>query len=78
MSNIEDRDLLIKLFDKYSSLLTQNQKQIFQLFYFEDLSLAEIAEICATTRSAVFDSLKKTKTKLTKFYKEIEKGEIDV
>ncbi|MGZ9432189.1 sigma factor-like helix-turn-helix DNA-binding protein [Mycoplasma sp. 613B] len=78
MSNIEDRDLLIKLFDKYSSLLTQNQKQIFQLFYFEDLSLTEISEICATTRSAVFDSLKKAKTKLTKFYKEIEKGKIDV
>ncbi|WP_318034611.1 hypothetical protein [Mesomycoplasma lagogenitalium] len=37
MNNIDERELLIELFEKYSGLLTQTQKQAFKLFYFEDL-----------------------------------------
>ncbi|UWD34239.1 sigma factor-like helix-turn-helix DNA-binding protein [Mesomycoplasma molare] len=73
MDNLENRELLINLFEKYSSFLTQNQRQIFQLYFFEDLSYAEISQITATTRSAIFDALKKTKIKLMKFYDELER-----
>ncbi|WP_036452996.1 sigma factor-like helix-turn-helix DNA-binding protein [Mycoplasma buteonis] len=54
------------LFEKYSNFLTQNQKQVFQLFYFEDLSYSEIAEILATSRTAAYDTLKKATQKLEK------------
>ncbi|WP_426461253.1 sigma factor-like helix-turn-helix DNA-binding protein [Mycoplasma hafezii] len=56
-----------KLYAKYHMFLTQNQKQVFQLFYFEDLSYGEIAEIMATTRSAAYDTLDKATKKLSKF-----------
>ncbi|QCZ36941.1 sigma factor-like helix-turn-helix DNA-binding protein [Mycoplasma nasistruthionis] len=57
-----------KLFDLYENLLTQNQKQVFKLYFQQDLSYAEIAEIMATTRSAAFDTLKKALAKLDKLH----------
>jgi len=64
MSNIDERDEIIDLFEKFKGFLTQTQKQAIQLYYFEDLSLAEISEIVATTRSAVHDAIKKGIKKL--------------
>lgn len=49
--NFEDLNLYLMLFDKYSFLLTQNQKQIFQLYFHEDLSYSEIAKILVTSRT---------------------------
>ncbi|QJB71496.1 sigma factor-like helix-turn-helix DNA-binding protein [Mycoplasma sp. 1654_15] len=75
MNNNKELDLLEKkeywmnLFKKYSFLLTQNQKQVFHLYFVEDLSLNEVATELAVTRSAVFDTLKKTKNKLEEIYK---------
>ena len=63
-NNIDERDEIVALFEKYKGFLTQTQKQAIQLYYFEDLSLAEIAEIVATTRSAVHDAIKKGIKKL--------------
>ncbi len=37
---------------KYEGLLTQTQKQAFRLYFYENLSYAEIAKITATTRTA--------------------------
>ena len=70
--NLKERDELINLFEKYGNLLTQTQRQTFQLYYFEDLSLQEIAKIVASTRSGVFDALKKAKNKLFLFKAKIE------
>ncbi|MGL5617769.1 MAG: sigma factor-like helix-turn-helix DNA-binding protein [Metamycoplasmataceae bacterium] len=67
MSNSLEREELIKTFLKYEFVLTQNQKQIMHLHYIEDLSITEIAEIVATTRSAVFDALDKGRKKLKPF-----------
>lgn len=66
-NSLEQRDLYIDLYEKYNKVLTQNQKQIFHLYFIEDLSLAEISEITATTRSGVHDTLTKAKKKLEKF-----------
>ncbi|WP_322900640.1 sigma factor-like helix-turn-helix DNA-binding protein [Mycoplasmopsis felis] len=52
------------LFEKYKNLLTQNQLQVFELYFYKDLSYGEIAEIIATTRTAVYDTVKKTLKKL--------------
>ncbi|EFF41709.1 sigma-70 family RNA polymerase sigma factor [Mycoplasmopsis alligatoris] len=64
--SIESIEKYTHLFEKYSSFLTQSQKQVFQLFYFEDLSYAEIAEILACTRTNAYDTLKKAVAKLEK------------
>ncbi|MGL4252201.1 MAG: sigma factor-like helix-turn-helix DNA-binding protein [Metamycoplasmataceae bacterium] len=67
MSSSLEREELIKTFLKYDFVLTQNQKQIMHLYYIEDLSISEISEIVATTRSAVFDALDKARKKLKPF-----------
>lgn len=43
------------LFDFYGELLTQRQKEFFDLYYNEDLSLAEIAENEGISRQGVRD-----------------------
>lgn len=45
------------LFDFYGDLLTDRQKEFFDLYYNEDLSLAEIAENAEITRQGVRDVL---------------------
>ena len=46
------------LYDFYGELLTDRQKEFFDLYYNEDLSLAEIAEQTGITRQAVRDLIK--------------------
>ena len=62
-----EREELIQAFEKFNHILTTNQKQIFHLYYLEDLSLSEISQIVATTRSSVYDTLKKALKKLKPF-----------
>ncbi len=45
------------LFDFYGELLTDKQKELFDLYYNEDLSLAEIAEIASISRQGVRDAI---------------------
>ena len=47
------------LFDFYGEILTDRQKEFFDLYYNEDLSLAEIASIAQITRQGVRDSIKR-------------------
>lgn len=61
---LEARAQLVQLFELYGSLLPTSQKQVFHLYYYEDLSLGEIAKIMATSRQAINDALKKAKNKL--------------
>ncbi len=64
MNSLEERERILDLFDKYQNFLTQTQKQAIHLCYIEDLSLAEAANIVATTRSAIHDAINKGKKKL--------------
>jgi len=54
-------------FDFYGSLLTEKQREIYDLHYQQDLSFGEISEIRGVSREAVFDLLKRTEEAL-KFY----------
>ncbi|MBR5743264.1 MAG: YlxM family DNA-binding protein [Clostridia bacterium] len=52
------------LYDFYGDMLTEKQKQIFDLYHNEDLSLAEIAEITGITRQGVRDSVVRSEAAL--------------
>ncbi|EGV00109.1 sigma factor-like helix-turn-helix DNA-binding protein [Mycoplasmopsis columbina] len=73
INDIEVVEYYIQLFEKYQNFLTQTQKQAFQLYFHENLSYQEIANITATTRSAAYDSVKKALTNLEKIAKKFEK-----
>ena len=47
------------LYDFYGDVLTPRQKEFYDLYYNEDLSLAEIAENNGITRQGVRDSIKR-------------------
>lgn len=52
------------LFDFYGDMLTEKQRQVVELYYEEDLSLAEIAENQSITRQGVRDSLKRAEAQM--------------
>lgn len=52
------------LFDFYGEMLTDKQKNVIDLYYNQDLSLAEISEIENITRQGVRDSIKRGETLL--------------
>ncbi len=64
---MNDRDLIIILFDYYGELLSEGQKNYFIDYYFNNLSLAEIAENFNVSRNAVSKDLKLTKEKLVNY-----------
>lgn len=67
MESFEKKEWLNQLFDLYGELLTEKQKSYFKLYYFEDYSLQEIAEVFEVTRNAVFDHLKKAEEHLLSY-----------
>jgi predicted DNA-binding protein YlxM (UPF0122 family) len=52
------------LFDFYGEMLTDKQRDVFGLYYEEDLSLAEIAENTGITRQGVRDAVKRAEGQL--------------
>lgn len=55
---------LTMLFDYYGDLLTEKQKTCFDLYYNQDLSLAEIAAEAKISRQGVHDSLARAEAAL--------------
>lgn len=55
------------LFDYYGELLTEKQNAFFDLYYNQDLSLAEIAEEAGISRQGVHDALAKAEATLLNF-----------
>ena len=57
------------LYDFYGELLTEKQKQVYEMHYQNDLSLSEIAEELSISRQAVRDQLLRTE-KILQGYEE--------
>ena len=59
------------LFDTYGGMLTDKQRECFDMRYNQDLSLGEIAEMMGVSRQAVNDNLKKTEALLRRMEENI-------
>ncbi|MBR6950012.1 MAG: hypothetical protein IKH54_07505 [Bacilli bacterium] len=64
---MEDFIYYNELYDLYSSLLTDKQRQYFEDYYFHNLSFSEMGENYNVSRNAIFKQLKITKEKLDEF-----------
>ena len=60
MSAIE----IVLLYDYYGDLLTQRQKECFEMRYYQDLSLGEIGEELGISRQGVHDNLSRAEALL--------------
>lgn len=58
------------LFDYYGELLTEKQKKYFKDYYFNNLSLSEIAENERVSRNAIYKQIKEAENKLN-YYENI-------
>lgn len=61
-----DATELILLYDYYGELLTDRQRECFELRYYQDLSLGEIGQELNISRQGVFDNLNRTEALLNK------------
>lgn len=61
---MDERLYLINLYDYYGDLLTQKQKDYFEEYYFNNLTLLEISENYGISRNAVHKQLKEVEEKL--------------
>ena len=59
------------LFDYYGGMLTDKQRDCFDMRYNQDLSLGEIAEAMGVSRQAVNDNLTRTETLLRRMEENI-------
>ena len=64
----QSRVMRSMLLDFYGELLTEKQRQCYDLHFNEDLSLAEIAEQCGVSRQGVWDNIRRAEASM----KEIE------
>lgn len=60
------------LYDFYSYLLSTKQKQLFELYYHEDWSLAEIAEKYNMSRQGVSDNIRRCENSLEDYEKKLQ------
>ena len=66
-AQMERRLQIIALLDCYATLLTDRQRELLDLYYNQDLSLAELAEGQEISRQAVHEAIKRGEAALEDF-----------
>lgn len=66
-NSLEQRIRLGRLFDVYGGLLTEKQQKCMQLYFCDDLSLAEIADELEVSRQAIHDLIKRVEHTLERY-----------
>ena len=69
MNELEKNEILGDLYAYYGCLLTRSQQNYFEDYYYNDLSLGEIAANHHVSRQAVYDNLRRCR-KLLKNYED--------
>lgn len=60
------------LFDFYAMLLKGKQREYLELYYLDDLSLGEIAEMHEVSRQAVYDHIKRAEKQLFEYEEKLQ------
>jgi predicted DNA-binding protein YlxM (UPF0122 family) len=58
--DLKELEHINELYDFYKELLTDKQRDYFEMYYFYDNSLGEIANDNNLSRNAIYDNIKKT------------------
>ena len=61
--------------DYYGDLLSERQRQVMTLFYADDLSLAEIADLTGLTRQGVHEQVRRGASRLEEFERKLRQAE---
>ena len=64
---MEDVVLFNELYDLYSGLLTEKQRDYFEYYYFNNMSFSEMADDYDVSRNAVFKQVHIVTDKLTEY-----------
>lgn len=65
---VKEKDFSVcLLYDIYSPLISEKKRVVFELSYWEDMSLSEIAEHTGTTRQGVRELLNRTLDELSEY-----------
>ena len=64
---MDDRDYMVMLYDFYGELFNDKQREYFEEYYFQNLSLAEISINFGVSRNAVHKTIQGVEEKL-RFY----------
>ncbi len=75
---MEKQEYLVILYDYYSELLTDVQRQYFEEYYFDNYSLSEISENEDKSRNAVHKSIKSVQAKLYEYEDKLKLYEKDM
>ena len=76
-SLLEKMKQINDLYDIYKELLTHKQREYIELYYHENLSLAEIAAELSVSRTAVHDNIRRTEKLLLGYEEKLEIYEKD-
>ncbi|WP_139492887.1 putative DNA-binding protein [Brevibacillus dissolubilis] len=69
---LEKTNQMNLLFDFYAPLLKGKQREYLELYYLDDLSLSEIAEMHEVSRQAVYDHIKRAEKQLFEYEEKLE------
>jgi uncharacterized protein len=58
---------VVNLYDLYGVLLTERQREMMELYFFDDWSLAEVAENLGVSRQAVHDNIRRAEEQLESY-----------
>lgn len=69
---MDEFEYINELLPFYIELLTDKQQQVLKLYYYENYSLAEIAQNLEISRNGVYDSLKKSISTIKKYEEKLQ------
>jgi len=69
VGNMDNRDYMVMLYDFYGELFSDKQREYFEEYYFNNLSLQEIGDELGISRNAVHKVIRAMEEKLL-FYEE--------